>query len=509
MHCDPVTRTAPAPTTLVMAQSEASWTSNPEALTFWWWTTGPSFRLMRAWFVALWAVLAPMAASAAKPDGPTLSDDQRLSTLIAEALENRPEVSQAHALIAAESERVPQVGALPDPLLTFGIQNDSFTKIQIGQMETSWVTLMVTQTLPWYGKRGLRTEVASLAVLQAEADLERVRLSVRAEVERAYIDLLLVRDQLLLLGKLEALWLLSEGLARTRYEAGEGAQSDLLRAQLERTRLSQRRWTLGAEQQRRVAVLNRLRSRPPDESIATTRSLADIPDPSLQDATVEAGESETRSPELQKARLAFEQAGKRVDLAGKDFVPDPSFSAGVMPRGKLEPMWQVGVSFAIPVWAAFKQSRAVAENELRKRAAEDGTKVVSQLLRQRVRERSIVLEALVQTNQLYRSGLLVLSESTVTSTLAQYQVGRVTFASVLEVLAGYLSDVNGFLESVAATQRLATSQRELSLDPVSALSPGGMGTSVPGAGGMGAASSGSGGSATQRAEPGGTSAPGM
>ena len=376
-------------------------------------------------------------------------------------------------------------------------------------METSWVTLMVTQNVPWYGKRGLRTDVASLAVRQAEADLERVRLSVCAEVERAYIDLLLVRDQLLLLGKLEALWLLSEGLARTRYESGEGAQSDLLRAQLERTRLSQRRWALAAEQRRRVAVLNRLRSRPLDEAIVTNRSLADIPDPSLPDAAVEAADSEKRSPELQKARLALEQAGKRIQLAEKDYFPDPSLSAGVMPRGKLEPMWQVGVSFGIPVWAAFKQSRAVSENERRKSAAGDGAEVLRQLLHLRLRERSVVLEALVQTNRLYRSGLLVLSESTVTSTLAQYQVGRVTFASVLEVLAGYLTDVNGFLESAAATQRLATAQRELSLDPVSSRSSGGMGSSVPGAGGMGAASSASGGSTVQRVEPGGSSAPGM
>ena len=120
-----------------------------------------------------------------------------------------------------------------------------------------------------------------------------------------------------------------------------------------------------------------------------------------------------------------------------------------------------------------------------------------------------LLQALVRSNHLYRAGLLVQSESTVTSTIAQYQVGRVTFASVLEALAGYLTDVNGFLESVAAAQRMATAQRELSLEPVNGLSSGGMGVGVPGAGGTGAAASGSAAPAAQLGEPGGASSSGM
>ncbi len=456
--------------------------------------------------VLLLALAAPGVALAAEPGTP-LNEDPVLLGLVSQALEKRPEVSQAREVIEAERERVPQANAFPDPSLTFGIQNDSFTKIQIGQMETSWITLMATQTVPWYGKRGLRSEVASLAVDQSKADLQRVLLAVRAEVERGYVDLLLTRDQLRLLLKLEALWQLSEGLARTRYEAGEGAQSDLLRAQLERSRLSQRRWVLEAEERRRVEVLNRLRGYPLGEAIATTRSLADIADPSIEGR--ETDDFETRSPELQKAGLVIAQSEKRVALARKDFFPDPSLSAGVMPRGKLEPMWQLSVSFSIPIWAASRQAHAVSENELRKRGAADGAEAVRGLLRQRMRERSLMLDALVQSNRLYRAGLLVQSESTVTSTLAQYQVGKVTFASVLEALAGYLNDLNGFLESAATTQRLATAQRELSLDPVGGVLAPGMGTGVPGASAMGAAPSGSSGPASQPGEQAGMSSPGM
>ena len=124
---DPVTRTAAPPITPVMNRPDVSWSRTPPSR-----RRRASFPLAFAGFVALSVLAAPPAGLAAEPDGPALSDDRTLTSLVVEALENRPEVSQARALIAAEGERVPQAGALADPSLTFGIQNDSFTKIQIG-----------------------------------------------------------------------------------------------------------------------------------------------------------------------------------------------------------------------------------------------------------------------------------------------------------------------------------------------------------------------------------------
>jgi outer membrane protein TolC len=131
---------------------------------------------------------------------------------------------------------------------------------------------------------------------------------------------------------LESLWKQSEVVALARYQAGEAAQSDVLRAQLERNRLKQRRWALESESRRKVAVLNRLRGRPLDEAIATKRTLADLPDPIIPDFEQARAWSEAESPELRKARLVGQQADRRVDLAKRERWPDLTVSAGVMPR---------------------------------------------------------------------------------------------------------------------------------------------------------------------------------
>jgi outer membrane protein, heavy metal efflux system len=429
--------------------------------------------------IALTALLLLLARSAAA--GP-LEGDPLLTELEHQALAERPELQQALSLVQASRDRAAQAGALPDPTLSLSIQNDGFRQINIGVMENSFWQVGLSQTFPWFGKRGLRREVAELQAQQAQADVERVRLSTQAEVRRAYLGLLLARDQLRLLGRLEDLWRQSEGLARARYESAQGAQSDLLRAQLERSRLRQRRWAFEAEERRGVQALNRLRARSLAEPIETTATLASLSDPVLPDAAAAVDEALGRSPELAKAVLAGQQAEQSTALARRDYFPDFTLSAAIMPRGSLDPMWQAGVAFNLPIWAAAKQSRAVDEAQSRGQAAVQGAEALRQLLRLRVEDRLEQLRALLESNRLYRSGLLVQSEAAVTSTLAQYRVGRVTFASAMEALAGYLNDENGFLQSAAAAQQLAIAQDEVSLDPVGGGGGGLGGGSVPGAG---------------------------
>ncbi len=245
-----------------------------------------------------------------------------------------------------------------------------------------------------------------------------------------------------------------------------------------------------AEERRRLAALNRSVGLPLGRPIPTSLSLGDLADPNLPDSSSAEAAVEVQSPELRKARLAADLLGALVSLARKDYYPDLTVIGGVMPRGgAFEPMWQAGVSVPIPLWAASKQSQAVTEYRLRAQAAESGVETVRRLVRQRLEERRAILIALRETNRLYRSGVLIQSDATVSSAMAQYKVGRVPFASVLEALSGHLGDLVGFYESVAAIQRIDIAQREFSLDPVAGTALGGLGgASMPGSSGMGAAS---------------------
>jgi outer membrane protein TolC len=68
-----------------------------------------------------------------------------LARLIDESLRARPELASAESLVRAERQRIPQAGALPDPMFQIGIQNDGFTSIEIGKQGTSFVSFMAQQ----------------------------------------------------------------------------------------------------------------------------------------------------------------------------------------------------------------------------------------------------------------------------------------------------------------------------------------------------------------------------
>ena len=192
-------------------------------------------------------------------------------------------------------------------------------------------------------------------------------------------------------------------------------------------------------------------------------------------------DAEGRSPEVLLSVLGVEQAGRRLELARKEKLPDFAVTAAIMPRGGLEPMWQVGISVGLPIFAGSKQNRAVDESAHRQIGEAQGAEALRQILRLRTHERLTKLLALNRTNQQYRSQVLVLSAAAARSTLSQYEVGRVPFASALEALSGYITDRVSYLGSIADAQLIAIAQKEVSLDPTPSIAGGSQAGAMPGA----------------------------
>ena len=391
-----------------------------------------------------------------------LSSDPALHSLIQEALQRNPDLARSKALVEAEQERIPQAKALPDPSLSLGLQNDGFKRLQVGRMASSYYQVMLTQPLPWPGKRGLRGDLASLGVEATRWATARTRLSLIADVTRAYVGLLLVRGQLELLDQQALLWEKARDITRVRYEVGQGSQADLLRAQLEQNRIKQARLSLQSEAQVFLAALNRLRGVPPEQAVPTTLRIADL-EPLASPASGWMARAEQESPELQSARIGIRQAERSLDLARRDRFPDFAVSAGLMPRGSLDPMWSVGVSVSLPVWSKQKQQRAVSEQEIRRRAQGSEVESIRNLLGQRIQERAAQLDAALETIRLYKEGILVQSEASFQASLAQYEAGRAPFLNVLEALNGWISDRGGYLQAVTQAEAARIAQEEFNL----------------------------------------------
>jgi outer membrane protein, heavy metal efflux system len=389
--------------------------------------------------------------------------DPFLDALVTEALERNPDLLALREAALAARARPEQVQALADPMLTTTYTNDGWSP-SLGSREMTTLAFMVSQELPFAGKRRLRAELSTLDAVAIAPQAARSRRALVAAVTRAYVGLVLSRELLKLATDQERLWKQIEGTARARYAVGQGAQPDVLRVQTEVTRVEQLRTLQQAEASIRAAELNRLLDRPPASAVETAERLELEP---FEESLASVLERLTlESPELYAAALAGERAGLAVAVAQKEYKPDFSVQAGYMNRGGLDPMWQAGIGINLPLQRR-RRDAAVGEAEARLRAGERRQEAVRLQLRYRTQERLLQLQAAERLALLYRDGIIPQGQMSVEAAIASYQAGKVPFVAVLEALATLYDDRARHLRILAGHERIRARLEEASLDAAS------------------------------------------
>ncbi len=407
------------------------------------------------------------------------SNDPILTALIEEALEKNPAFGAAREAAAAARLRPPQAGSLPNPMFVTEYTNDGWSP-SLGREDMTTLAFMWGQELPYSGKRGLRADLLARAADQVDQQLERARLSVAAEVKRAYYDLLLSRDLLALTREQEEIWRQTEGVIRARYAVGRGAQPDVLRAQVEVVRIERLRVEQEAEAEIRIAELNQLLDRPAGTPLATEARLALSP---IEEGLEEIlPRLEALSPELKSAALGVSRSELGVALAEKEFKPDFLVQGGYMNRGGLDPMWVAGLGISVPIYRKRLES-GLAEAQAETRSSERILDWVRLMLRFRTEQRLAQLKAAERIAVLYAGGVIPQDRLSVDAAMGSYQTGPTPFVTVLETLTTLYSDLATHLQVLASYEKIRASLEEASLEETSSLSMGG--ASMPSAVGRG------------------------
>jgi outer membrane protein TolC len=407
-------------------------------------------------------VLAVPLATALLSTAPTA--DALLAELLAEADRRNPDIEAARASAAAARERPRQASAWPDPMVGLGFTNEGWAP-NLGTKADSALELMVAQDLPSAGTRRLRGRLAEIDATVADLALARARLAVAAAVRRSYYGLLAARALRAITVDQASLWEQMEGVARARYGVGEGSQQDVLRTQVELTRVQEIAAAQDAEIAIRLAELNRLLARSPDTPLETDAgrlSAAESPgDPETLGAALRA-----RSPELAAATSAVEGSQVAVDLARRESRPAFGVQAAYANRAGLEPMWRAGVTVTVPLARGRRQGR-IAEAEAAATAARARLAAIELQLRFRTHERLAQLEAARRIAVLYGDGIVPQDRMSVEAAIASYRAGRIPFVTVLEAVATLYADRATHVRVLAASQQARAALDEASLESTS------------------------------------------
>ncbi|HEV2721164.1 MAG TPA: TolC family protein [Thermoanaerobaculia bacterium] len=368
--------------------------------------------------------------------------DPALDALVATAIESAPELAAARAEVDAAKRRIEPARALADPMLSTTYQNDG-RALSLGSAEGSFVGLMLSQPLPWPGKRELAAREATSEAREIETGaLGRAALSIEARVRNAWYDVALARALDRLIDERRETARQIEETTRARYAAGLAVQQDVLRAQVELARIEEMKSAQRATIAAREAELQRLTGA--TTFAATLPEIAPVPADAIANVL-------QRSPELAAARQGMATSRVRVDIAKKNFRPDFVVSGGSMYRGRFEmgPMWQIGAGVSLPLWSDKKQQNQLAEAEARTRESSAQADVVERDVALRTRERIAQLEAANETAALYRDKVVPLDQLAVESALASYRAGKVPFVSVLDAVNALYADRSTYLGRLA------------------------------------------------------------
>jgi outer membrane protein TolC len=238
----------------------------------------------------------------------------------------------------AAAQRVPQVRALPDPNLLFGVFLQE-VETAAGPQNSK---IGLSQRFPWFGELQAREDAAASMANAAWRRYEAVRLDLVERVSAALYELRYLSKALTITEENLELLKQFEEIARARYRVAAGGHPELIRVQVELGELENRLTELRELRGPYIAKLNAALNRPvdapvhwpidlPDEQyagdITDLVDLADLTSPALL----------AMDDELHAARAnedVARAAGRPNLTVGLDYTfvsdapPNPTFSEG-------------------------------------------------------------------------------------------------------------------------------------------------------------------------------------
>jgi outer membrane protein, heavy metal efflux system len=251
-----------------------------------------------------------------------------LSELLAEAVRNNPDIRATEHTWRAATHVRQQVTTLPNPQFTLQEFSVGSPKAFAGFNTSNFAYFGIgaSQELPYPGKLRLKGEAADRAAEAQHAQIAVIEASITDQIKTAYLRLAYLQQTLTLLESSRSTLGQVIESELLRYRTGAGNQADVLKAQLQRTKLI-RELTMHHEEMGQVqADLKRLihRTQESPDIVAQDLTMTTVPysSPELMDLV------RKQNPEVKFQASAIEK--QSAELRSAERAGKPDFSVGYM-----------------------------------------------------------------------------------------------------------------------------------------------------------------------------------
>jgi outer membrane protein TolC len=382
-----------------------------------------------------------------------------LATLISEAQSSNAQISAADHAWKAATHVAQQVTTLPDPQFTVQSYSVGSPKPFAGfsNSDFAYIGFGASQELPYAGKLRLKGEVANREadIQQAQADL--LRSSITDQVKALYLRLAYLDATLSILGRNDAVLkpMIETGLSR--YSLGQGSQAEVLKAQIEHTKILREVTVHHQEMGQLQASLKELlhRSQTSPDIVPEPLSLTPLQHTAeeLQNLVL------THNPAVSVDSAGVHKQDAQLKSAQREGKPD--FNIGYMFQqtgGGYRDYYMLTVSMRLPRRRRVEAGVAEAAESLEKSKQELDSQVQQQLAE--VQKQYIAVTNTAELLAEYRDGLLPQARAAFQAEQTTYQSGKQAFAPVLASLLDVLTFEHDYqqalLDHETALARLET-----------------------------------------------------
>jgi outer membrane protein TolC len=376
-------------------------------------------------------LFAPQAGATNKHAG---HFKQTLNKFIETARKQNPSLLEASNKINIYKQIPDQRSSWEDPILTFGLENLPVDTFSFRQEAMTQKQIKLTQEIPFPGKTDLRKEAADKDVSIAKWNLKELELKIIRQVKESFFELCFVNSAIETTEQNKVLLKQFVTIAESKYSVGKGIQQDVLKAQVELSKIMDELIELRQLQANETAKLNILMNRLPQEPL-------EIPHGLTQTGfkfDIEALQSlaEENRPFLQGIQSAINKFTITKELAEKEYYPD--FQVGLR-YGQREdspmedhPDFVSGfIGINIPIWFATKQRKKVAEENYRILTAKDSYNAARNDVFLKIK---LILDKEIKARKLIsliKTGIIPQARQSLESALAAYGVDKVDFLTLI------------------------------------------------------------------------------
>ncbi|MDP1774229.1 MAG: TolC family protein [Methylobacter sp.] len=367
---------------------------------------------------------------------PVTGQELTLKAATEQAVQDNPDLAQMQARAQAMAAIPSQMGALPDPEISFNAMSLPVNTFNTRQEDMTQLGAGISLAIPFPGKLALREQAAAFEAEAASQSVTEVRLRLLSEVKTTWWLIFYLDRAIQIIDSNHALLQQFVQIARTKYEVGEGLQQDVLLAQLELSKLLDQQLMLKASRRNAAASLNALLDKPANEEVRLPDKV-EVQLPTIKQEALLYQQAETSRAILESNRQGINAAQSRLDLAKKDYLPDFNLGASYGARAntpagdKRADLLSLNLSMNVPIFAAQKQAKAVDQrnSELmqEKYALQDQWNKVRSQISQGYNDYRRAKDQVV----LFETGIVPQARQTVASMLAGYQVNKVDFLNLV------------------------------------------------------------------------------